>query len=284
MAEAIPDRNQANETLKQEHPSRQRLILTFDRELPSRELAAVLHHIERCAQCELCWAKLAKLSHGIAAAEREDSAPVFELKLPSGAEVDRFSAERNGSPTLMRMVGLVAAVLTLAVGLWLLMRSPSQPGPAISAAGGKAEEHEGSATQPKVAAPKGALAPQRVSAGNEKHLAAVVRPSKRVLRNSQVTAPSAAVAAQRDQDSKVVFWALPYSNPALTAEGVHVVHVALPREAFLMAGVPVDELPGVSQREVVPAEVLLGSDGLPTAIRPIQYKPSRRQAGYNLAP
>jgi hypothetical protein len=274
MAEGIPDGNQAGEALKEQHPSRQRLILAFDRELPSSELTAVLHHIELCAVCEARFAKLAKLSDGIAAVEPEDGAPVFELKLPSVSEVHPFPSKWSGPP-LMKTLGLIAAVVTLAVGLWLLMRSPSQSRPAVAAAGGNTGEgRKGSVTHPKLDVSNEDQTPRR----------AVVQHLRRARPNSRVTTPMAANTTQRDPDSKVVFWALPYSNPVLTAEGEHVVHVGLPREAFLMAGVPVAELPGVSQRELVPAEVLLGSDGLPSAIRPIQYKASRRQVGYNAAP
>lgn len=262
-----------------EHPSQALLLLAFDSEAAPSEQAAVREHVGQCQECEKRWASMERLSSQIAAVERETEGPLFELQLPSTNKVNGLLVQRAGSLRVTKTAGLIAAGLALAAGFWFLTRTPVSVEKPVVADGGSKETPSvgnvsghgggsGMTGKPEVSAELGrldGLLQRSASAVAQNRIPPATR---RTRRRSNAAAPGEGVTAHNDRGPKELFWALPYSNPALAAEGVHLVRVALPREAFLLAGVPAAEVPGTAPREPVVAEVLLGSDGLPSAIRP----------------
>jgi hypothetical protein len=277
MAEDIQVRQRLTGILA-EHPSRELLLQAFDQELEATEASAVQEHVRLCTLCESRWARLKALSEGVAAIESQIEVPPFQLRLPAGEPSPRADVNRLPVDRLVRVAALIAAAVALSVGLWMLTRNSSPREPAALARGGQGGASAGTRelvpkapAEAKIAAP---FLPSRNTAGFEgasaRRRSALARVRPRVKPEPNSSPESGPVSASNTEE---VFWALPYSNPALSPEGVHLVRVDLPREAFLMAGVPAAELPGAS-RESIAAEVLLGSDGLPSAIRPAHYRPA----------
>jgi hypothetical protein len=64
------------------------------------------------------------------------------------------------------------------------------------------------------------------------------------------------------------FLALPFAPPLDASEGGHVVRVSLPRSAMQAVGLPVNE---DRWYERVPADVLLGQDGVARAVRFVKF-------------
>jgi len=78
-----------------------------------------------------------------------------------------------------------------------------------------------------------------------------------------------AVAAPRAGPAQkpTYYWALPYSNGALSlSEGSVVMTVRLSRDQLRLAGIPVNAMQPVTDQPWVRAKVLVGADGLPRAI------------------
>ncbi len=80
---------------------------------------------------------------------------------------------------------------------------------------------------------------------------------------------SSATAAESAQpqtaaEDEAAFYALPYAEDATLLDGGAVVRVALPRSALVAWGLPV---PTVSGAGPIPADLLVGADGTPQAIR-----------------
>lgn len=253
------------------HPSHQILLQALDCELPSPEMGAVLTHIKQCPACEMRWLRLHALSERVAVLERGPEIPPFPLRLPLSVKVHEFPSSSYWKPA-----GLVAAAMALAVGLWLWTRAPRRPeAPAVTPVVSSSKASSGNGTAPIVVPshPVGG----RTNTASFAHANRGIRrsvdrtPDLAGLMTAQPPPGGGAKQAAASGTEITVFWALPYSNPALSAEGAHLIHVALPREAFLMAGVPASALPPWS-REPVAADVLLGSDGLPSAIRPANYR------------
>jgi len=72
------------------------------------------------------------------------------------------------------------------------------------------------------------------------------------------------VAVQEPAEIATQFMALPYAPPFDPADGGQVVRVRLPRAAMRTVGLPIDE---DRWHERVPADVVLGQDGVARAVR-----------------
>lgn len=256
------------------HPSRAALLQAFDRELKPAEQAAVVEHLRRCAQCESQWRRLQGLSEHLAAVASHEDVPEFPLRLAAPKETSRFGVSRLPVSRSLKLAALVAAALALAAGLWLVKRGSAKSEPPLLA-GVAPVDTSASQSGGKPRALETPTAPERthsIASHNRASSDRIRRHRNPALASVMSSEPTAA-PKKAPEAGEAVFWALPYSNPALRAEAVYLIRVELPREAFLMAGVPASALPPAASREPLAAEVLLGSDGLPSAIRPAQYRP-----------
>jgi hypothetical protein len=81
------------------------------------------------------------------------------------------------------------------------------------------------------------------------------------------TRPSASAQRTVPARKPTYYWALPYSNGALSlSEGSVVMTVRLSRDQLRLAGIPVNAMQPVTDQPWVRAKVLVGADGLPRAI------------------
>lgn len=239
------------------HPSPGELMQAFDGELGSGELVLVNAH---AAQCQVCQTDLARLQRA--------SDLVTELHQATGPiplAALRLPAEETRMPWILQFpkpwaIAGVAALVCAAA--WLSLWPAPREGHELVRRAPAAK----TTTVPPVHSPIETRGLQR-----EPHAATVNRPSHwRVA-----AAPHAAGPASQpppSQTAQDVFWTLPYSNPALASQGGELVRVALPREAFVMAGVPLASIPASEPSDKISADVWLGADGLPFAIRPASYR------------
>jgi len=183
------------------------------------------------------------------AAEAPPGAPV-EL----GRQIKDLFREHHTRRRRMRVLasGLAAAACLATIGLFLLKgnsvltkQPPNPPSPEARDSTNPSGQ-PGSGT-PKEDEPGRPVLPGR--RGPKKHLAA--------YRQGDITAsPSPAIARG--------FTPLPTYDPAVPAEGYHIVRVGLQDTALSQLGMPVHE--NASGERVV-ADLLLDRDGLPLAVR-----------------
>jgi hypothetical protein len=250
------------------HPSPGELMQAFDGELGSAELAWVNAHVADCYACRTDWARL-KRGSDIVAKLHQTTGPICQAALRLPPEETRASwILLLGKPwAISAAAALVCAALVYGAAwlrLWpaphngqeLIRQTPAAP----------------------LAAMKTAVSPTHApshahSRGlhGELQAARVNQPSHGRAAAAPQTARPASQTAQ-SQTAQDVFWTLPYSNPALASQGGELIRVALPREAFVMAGVPVASIPVSGPSDRISADVWLGADGLPFAIRPASYR------------
>lgn len=247
------------------HPTGSTLVAAFDRELSTQQNSAIEVHVAQCPECAAQWERLQQASGRLAEFHRSlSSVPEFELQLPPD---ERPLTVLGGILSFFRRPQFfipAAALATVVIGfvLWTSPRAGVthlSPAPAVA----KAPEQTATIAAGKPAIP---VVPQTQTA--------TIRPSRRLSRTAPSRqaelprrAPKPEAEASTAQTAEV-FWYLPYSDPALAAEGAEVVRADLPREAFLMAGVPLANIPAVGPRDRIAADIVIGADGLPRAIRP----------------
>ncbi len=265
------------------HPPGSILMAAMDGELSSQDGLAVEQHVAECRECSAQWHRLADVSGRLTEFHRvmneASLLPEFQLRLPADkTPVPIFGAwfEWLQRPQFL-MPAAALMVMLLGLALWTnsKMRQPvpSVSPPAVSAgATASRPAVSDTHTQPPPAIAKTQLAPQTTKA--------VLRPKRRSRdpeqsleanepRRSPVAEPNSSTPRTAE-----VFWALPYSDPALRDEGAEIVRADLPREAFLKAGVPLANIPATGPRGRITADILLGADGLPRAIRPASLQTS----------
>jgi hypothetical protein len=170
--------------------------------------------------------------------------------------------------------GVVCTAVLLSVwpaphsGRELVRQTPAAPLPATNAE--PSQVPSPNAARSRIL--QGGLQASRVNRFS--HLRKVAAPQTAgAIRQTPEPAPQAGQAqAAQSQITQDVFWSLPYSNPALASQGAELIRVTLPLEAFVMAGVPLAIIPSSGPNDRFSADVLLGADGLPFAIRPASYR------------
>jgi hypothetical protein len=263
------------------HPSSASLMAALDGELSGQQGVAVGQHVSECPQCAARWQRLAQASERLAefhCSAIDTPLPEFELRLPADktgvSALDEIHAWFRRPQFLMPAVALAAMLIGLVLWTNSRDRVTTAPGPELRtinrSQGTKAE----TASKPTLPASRSNGDQPRAP---QSQTARVRLPQRSPNRGPSLpTAPprrmpeivSKSITAQ----SPELFWVLPYSDPALTAEGAEMVRVDLPREAFLMAGVPLGNLPATDTKERIAADVLIGADGLPRAIRPARQR------------
>jgi Putative zinc-finger len=253
------------------HPPGSLLMAALDSELSSQEGAAVEQHVAECRECSAQWQRLTKVSgrltefHGVMS--EVSSLPEFELRLPPDkSRVPAFGAWFEWLRRPQFLVPAAALAVTL-VGLALWTNSKISR-PTISSSAPVATRPAASDIRPQP--PPATVETQTVPQTRK----AAVRPKRHARDTEQsleakgpLRSPVAGTNSSPSQTAEV-FWALPYSDPALREEGAEIVRADLPREAFLKAGVPLANIPATGPRGRIAADILLGADGLPRAIRP----------------
>lgn len=251
------------------HPTGSTLMAALDRELPPRQHSTVEEHLAKCPQCAPQWERLQQVSGRLTEFHRSiASLPEFELQLPSH---EKRTSAVGGILALFRRPRFFAAAAALAMAvvgfvLWTNPRAgvrPASPAPPVINV--PAETTAKTASRPETTA-----APQTQAAAIRSPRRSRTTASSRQADLPQ-RAPNPEVNAVPPQTAEV-FWYLPYSDPALVAEGAEVVRADLPREAFLMAGVPLANIPAGGPKDRIAADIVIGADGLPRAIRPARQQ------------
>ncbi len=254
------DRNQDG------HPAGWTLMAALDRELSAPENLAVEEHVTKCPECGAQWERLRQVSGRLTEFRQSiSSLPEFELHLPPA---EKPATRLDGIVSLLRRPRFLvpaAALATAVIGLTLWTNSRAgisyREAPAPPVVNVPAKTETIAASKPAIpAAPE----TQASAIQTPRHLRSRSPAQEGHL---QGNAPNPAPNVPAPQTAEV-FWYLPYSNPALADEGAEMVRADLPREAFLMAGVPLANIPAAGPRERIAADVLIGADGLPRAIRP----------------
>jgi hypothetical protein len=251
------------------HPTGSTLMAALDRELPSRQHSAVEEHLTKCPQCAAQWERLQQVSGRLMEFHRSiSSLPEFELQLPPN---ERPITVLGGILSLLRRPQLfipVGALATVVLG-FVLWTSPRMGvtlmGPAPAVAKVPEQTRAMAANKPAIpATPQTQVATIR----SPRRLRGTARSQQADLPRR---APDPEPNAPTPQTAEV-FWYLPYSDPALAAEGAEMVRADLPREAFLMAGVPLANIPPAGPKGRIVADIVIGADGLPRAIRPARLQ------------
>jgi len=252
------------------HPTGSALMAALDRELSPQQNSAVEGHVSKCLQCASQWERLRQVSGRLTEFHQSISVlPEFELQLPAP---EKPASLADGIVSLLRRPQFLVpatALATMVIGLMVWTSSR----PSVTHRGGAAPPvinvpaETGTMTVSKPGMP---VAPQTQTA------------MIRTPRRSHSTAPARQADLQRQgqnptpdasqSETAEVFWYLPYSDPALAAEGMEVVRADLPREAFLMAGVPLANIPAADPTDRIAADIVIGADGLPRAIRPARQQ------------
>ncbi len=251
------------------HPTGSTLMAALDRELPPRQHSAVEEHLRQCPQCAAQWGRLQQANGRLAEFHRSiSSVSEFELQLPPD---ERPRTVLGGILSFFRrpQFFIPAATLATVVIGFVLWTSPRAGVTYMSPAPSAAKVPEQIET---MAASKPAIS------GAPQTQAATIRSSRR-LRSAVPSQPAGMPRQSPNPEPNAstpqtaeVFWYLPYSDPALAAEGAEVVRADLPREAFLMAGVPLANIPATGPRDRIAADIVIGADGLPRAIRPARQQ------------
>lgn len=212
------------------HPSESQFVLALDEELDEREAAAIARHVEGCGECRTRWDRLKRVSDQIVEYHRG-----ILLSRASGSTI--VMPKRTWS--LARIASVAGAVAAAACMAWFLVRTDG-PHPAQR----RAEVH----------------APALAQASKEALVAPVAKAAS--TRQGLRRRRSGTVAANMSS-----FIALPFSDRALPLGDATVVRFELPVEELRLTGLTVD---GARAGALVQADVLMGIDGLPRAIRLVQ--------------
>lgn len=259
------------------HPAGSTLMAALDRELSAQENSAVEEHVAQCPQCAAQWERLRLASGRVAEFHRSISTlPEFELRTET--RVTSFVGILSGlipSWTRRAQFFMPAAALATAV-LGFILWTNSRPNVAHvnvthikepSPPPINTPSQAGTIAVSKPAIPAAPPAPA-AAIQSPRHASNRVPPRQAHFdRHAPPPEPSAPAPQTAE-----VFWYLPYSNPALAEQGAEMVRADLPREAFLMAGVPLANIPPAGPKERIAADVLIGADGLPRAIRPARQQ------------
>jgi Putative zinc-finger len=252
------------------HPTGSVLLAALDGELSTQQNSAVTEHVAGCSECAAQWGRLAQASVRLTEFHRSISAlPEFELHLPPDPQP---ASVLGGIKLFLRRPQFFVSAAALAVAVfgivfWTGTRTAVPISPAPLAA--KVPEQTATLAASKPAIP---VAPQTPIATTRRprHLSSTA-PSQSTSLPQPPQNPEPNVSTPQTAE---VFWYLPYSNPALAAEGAEMVQAELPREAFLMAGVPLANIPAPGPRGRIAADIVIGADGLPRAIRPARQQTS----------
>lgn len=176
-----------------------------------------------------------------------------ELEAPDRvkpAVLDAFrSARSRRRVQVLRWVSALAAGLALAAVLYWVNRRPIETAAVVT---------------PK-AAPKAKTPEAAVEQQPPAQLQSVTTARKQARRPKPKPAlRSAPVAPAPLQEVATEFFALPYAPPIDVNDEAQVIRVRLPRSAMRTVGLPVNE---DRWFERVPADVLLGQDGIARAVR-----------------
>ncbi len=250
------------------HPTGSTLMAALDRELSPQQNSAVEEHVTKCPQCAAQYERLQQVSGRLAKFHRSiPSLREFELYLPAEVSATRL----DGVLSLFRrpqflMPAAALAAMVAGLMLWINSRASvthrDRPAPV---AGTSPNTGTIAASEPAITpAPR----PQAVMVRPRRHARAAA-PSLQA--DLQRHGPNPEQNAPTPQTAEV-FWYLPYSDPALAQEGAELVRADLPREAFLMAGVPLANIPPPGPKDRIAADVVIGADGLPRAIRPARQQ------------
>jgi hypothetical protein len=238
-------RNMANsrgDSHPDSHPKDAQLVLALDGELEPREAAIVEDHLEECSACREKYAQWTLMSKRIGEYHRN----FLQVPPPDafGGELDRLLSSKKPATTLRswwqsltspRAVAAFASVaLALLLLAWNLTRSSTVSMPRYVAVS--------TSQEPPRLTP--ALAPTSVA-------------HRSIRRRRAPVAPA-------DVDS---FIGLPYSDTALPLSGATTLRVQLPVEDLWLAGVMVDS---GRAGAMVQADIIMGMDGLPRAMRLVQ--------------
>jgi len=249
------------------HPSESRLLLALDRELDATELATIDAHVRTCAECRATWDRLARLSDEIADYCRAlpARAPSFEsapAAMPAPVLVPVSTRRAWTWPTF---VGLAAALLVFVV--WqVALRLTAAPAPAPAPVAATSRHRQDLPLVSSAGPP--AAATTRDDAAQVARLSTTGVPATPMRRRTR-PGTSRSASAQRTVPAQkpTYYWALPYSNGALSlSEGSVVMTVRLSRDQLRLAGIPVNAMQPVTDQPWVRAKVLVGADGLPRAI------------------
>ena len=232
-------------TIRDLHPSEARLLLALDRELPPPEAAAIQDHLTACEDCRTHWNRLARISGHLQAYHRE----VLQAGVPaSSAQTATFAAHlerlaRRVTPAdrarrwwrgwwaPVRVAALAGAGLLAVWIAWLAVPVPPPVAP---------HRRPAVPTAPAAVPKAASVIPVRTGSPHR-------------ARRRHAPAPSLAS-----------FVALPFSDRALPLGEATVLHVQLPADELWLAGLPVDPMHASG---LVEADLLLGMDGWPRAIR-----------------
>jgi hypothetical protein len=263
------------------HPLPVELMQAFDDELSSGELARVKAHVAHCESCRADWARLQQVTE-LVAELHGSTGPIPRVALRLPADETRMSGAFvfKNPRAISRVAVLVCSVLVCGA-IWLAVRPASNkqrelvrqtssqtPTAPLPASGTSVSQAGPSTSYARVLQAVKANRPAHWRAIAATQTSALTSPAVKPALHTADTAPQAA----QTQTAQDVFWSLPYSNPALASQGAELVRVTLPREAFVMAGVPMASIPLGGPNDRISADVLLGSDGLPFAIRPASYR------------
>jgi len=260
--------------LQDGHPTGSTLMAALDRELPAQQNSAVENHVKHCSQCAAQWERLRQVSGRLTEYHLSvSSVPGFELHLPSN---DKRTSAIGGIVSLLRRPQFFAPTAALAaalLGLMLWMNPRTNVARVQSAAPPADREMAESGAVP--------ASKPAIPVAQQKLTAKIQTPRRSRSAGPSTAPPLEAELPGHASNAKLnaappqiaeVFWYLPYSDPALAAEGAEVVHADLPREAFLMAGVPLANIPAAGPKDRIAADIVIGVDGLPRAIRPARQQ------------
>jgi hypothetical protein len=219
-------------SFEHEHPGDAQLVLAIDQELEQYEASAIARHLEGCAVCLARWEQLRKVSQRIT--EFHYAIQSGNLRAPS---MTPHAPRRFGR--LARIAGYGAAAAAVLCITWIVTRTdrPTQP-------------------------PRRAMVSPAAVSQVTKASVVPVAGTRPVLRKASRAKPIRLVAMET---SGIV--ELPFSDRALPLGDAMVVRVELPIEELRLSGLAVD---AGRAGTVMQADVLLGIDGLPRAIRLVQ--------------
>jgi hypothetical protein len=217
-----------------EHPGDAQLVLGLDQECEQHEAAAIARHLEGCAACRARWEQLRHVSEQIA----ECHSAIHSGNLSAPRITPDAPRPFGWLARMASFAGAAAAMLCIA---WIVTRSdgPTQP-----------LRH--AMVRQAVVSPPDASQVTKTSV-------VPVAGTRSVLRRPSRPKPIRLMTAETFGIVE-----LPFSDRALPLGDAMVVRVEFPIEELRLTGLAVDgDRPGT----VVQADVLLGIDGLPRAIR-----------------
>ncbi|HEX6545169.1 MAG TPA: zf-HC2 domain-containing protein [Bryobacteraceae bacterium] len=222
------------------HLTHEEMVLLIDGELDAVAQGRVETHLADCAECLKRYEDLAEFSGVL-----NHSIESFPVAVPPGAR-QRLEAAMGQHPAIRPMRPIrwwqwAAVAAGLIIMLALLHPRRSSPVEVKPASPSVAK------STPSQTAPVSSAIP------------------KPTITKKRPLAPSASHRAKQDPSFENAFIRLPYSDPSLPINTADVVRVEIPLSALANSGV-IRTPPGTADA-LVKAEVLLGLDGQPSAIR-----------------